>query len=197
MSTFYSIPIPEPIAAAVEQLAQIQYRDEIISAYWYGETRQVLLRRDDDWFIQPNGSVLRSLAALLRCSPHHLAASNLFFFEAPGRGVAVDNYLGLAFYSCEWSDYACDRIAVQFNLELVPTLQSTDHQMSYVIAQMYARIDQTRRDRHYMDNDDEDIYADMPALTPLVDETEYVYNTPTPTVTPRYMTRSRTRTRCA
>ena len=137
MSSFYSISIPEPISA-LQQLAQILYRDEVLTVFWLNNTRQVVLERAGAWHIQPNGSVTRSLAALLQCAPHHLVASSLFFFETPGHGVAVDTRLSLAFYSCEWSDYACDKIALQFNLTVDPTLQSDDHRMTHVIGDLLA-----------------------------------------------------------
>ena len=179
MSSFYSVSIPEPVAA-LQQLAQILYGDEVLTVFWMNDTRQVVLERDGAWYIQPNGSVTRSLAALLQCAPHHLVASGLFFFETPGHGVAVDTRLSLAFYGCEWSDYACDKIALQFNLVVDPTLQSDAHRMTYVIGQMYADTVDENNDADAYDveipqsgwltaqlYENEDIYDDMPALIPL------------------------------
>jgi len=198
MPSFYSTPIPQPISATVDQLAQIHLTntDEIISVYWYADTRQIVLNREDDWYIQPNGSVLRSLAALLHCEPHHLVAESLFFFETPGHGVAVDRQLSLAFYNCEWSDYACDKIAIQFSLTIDPSLTSAAHRLSYVISHLYNS------------NTDEELeadgmYDDMPALIMLdepnlnitynIDQNirNVVYGEPV-SKTYRYATRSRT-----
>ena len=234
MSSFYSVSIPETVAA-LQQLAQILYGDEVLTVFWMNDTRQVVLERDGAWHIQPNGSVTRSLAALLQCAPHHLVASGLFFFETPGHGVAVDTRLSLAFYGCEWSDYACDKIALQFNLTVDPTLQSDAHRMTYVIGQLYTETveDNNSNDTYVLENieiqrgsgrrtvytfgqldendgqydEDEDIYADMPALIPLDNNVPYnVYNLRVQVennnnrrqvfvedTEPRYMTRSRAR----
>ena len=216
MPSFYSTPIPEPISASVDQLAQIHLAntDEIISVYWYSETRQIVLNREDDWYIQPNGSVLRSLAALLHCEPHHLVAESLFFFETPGHGVAVDRQLSLALYNCEWSDYACDKISIQFALTIDASLTSAAHRMSYVVSRLYdSNTEEEDEEAGLYDDmpalimlEEADMYADMPALTLLreadLDTTynvdlnvgNWFYDEP---VRPRHTYNTRSRSRAA
>ena len=115
MSSFYNVPIPS--VANLRQLAQILDEDgEVTVLYWCKETSQVVVQQDDDRWIQPNGPVTESLAAIFDCDPCHIIAKNLFLFETPGHGKAADQELTIGFYDCEWSDYANDHIAIEFDL---------------------------------------------------------------------------------
>lgn len=115
---FYSVRIPEPVfPGELEQLAQFDTPDGIVCAYWHRPTKQVVLERNGEFTIQPDGNVVESIAELLSVRKASLInMTELFFFEKPGHGKLQDIATHSAFYECEWSDYACDRIAIQARL---------------------------------------------------------------------------------
>jgi hypothetical protein len=115
MSSFYNVPIPTP--ANLRKLAQIIDEDgEVTVIHWCKLTSQIVVQQDDDRWIQPNGPVTESLAAIFDCDASNIIAKNLFLFETPGHGKAADEELTVGFYDCEWSDYANDHIAIEFDL---------------------------------------------------------------------------------
>ena len=169
--SFYSISIPEPSYADLEQLAQILSPAGIICAWWRRAERQVVLELNDKWYIQPNGLVTESLGNLLGVPDYQIVCRGLFFFETPGHGKAVDNETALGFYNCDWSDYASDRISIQFDLEINPNLTSFNHQIDYAYDEIYSEswnnlVDENGTMSEIPPCDMED-YSDMPALMPL------------------------------
>ena len=157
--SFYSISIPEPSHADLEQLAQILSPAGIICAWWRRAERQVVLELKDKWYIQPNGLITESLGNLLGVPDYQIVCRGLFFFETPGHGKAVDNEMALGFYNCEWSDYASDRISIQFDLEINTNLTSFNHQIDYAYDEIYSE--------NWNNLADMEDYSDMPALIPL------------------------------
>jgi hypothetical protein len=162
--SFYSISIPEPSYTDLEQLAQILSPAGVISAWWRRAERQVVLELNDKWCIQPNGLVTESLGYLLGVPDYQIVCRGLFFFETPGHGKAVDNETALGFYNCEWSDYASDRISIQFDLEINPNLTSFDNQINYAYDEIYSETWGVNNTACSMSEED---YSDMPALIPV------------------------------
>ena len=115
---FYSVSIPEPVfPGKLEQLAQFDTPDGVVCAYWHRPARQVVLEHEGKFTIQPDGNVVESIAELLGVRKASLInMSDLFFFEKPGHGKLQDDDTHNHFYDCDWSDYACDHIAIQARL---------------------------------------------------------------------------------
>lgn len=156
--SFYSISIPVPSTTDLEQLAQILSPAGIISAWWRRAERQVILNLNDKWYLQPDWLITDSLGNLLGVPDYQVVCRGLFFFETRGHGKSVDNDTAMAFYNCDWSDYASDRIAIQFDLEINTNLTSFNHQMEYVYDELNHESWASLPDRDT---------EDMPALMPL------------------------------
>jgi len=122
MSTFYTIPIGDPFVSEFQnfqQLAQITLNTgDCLSVYWRRDERQVVLEHGSEFFIQPNARILDSLAAFLNIDPTHIVAKNLTLYESPILVQSADAETAIQFYDCEWSDYALDNMAIQFELEV-------------------------------------------------------------------------------
>lgn len=69
----YSIRVPRSdlVSDDIEQLAQITwtFNNKITSVYWIKTRDQVLLEHDGEWYIQPNGSILQSIASIYHVDP--------------------------------------------------------------------------------------------------------------------------------
>jgi len=114
----YHVSIPPP-ADFDQQLAQIIINEhEHLDISWRAETRQVILRNDTATFIQPNARIVDSLATYFSVNPAHIVAKNLVLFERPNHVQDADTDTAIHFYNCEWSDYAVDQIAIQFELDI-------------------------------------------------------------------------------
>ena len=122
MSTFYTIPIGDPFVSEYQnfqQLAQIMLdAGDCLSVYWRRDERQVVLEHGSKFFVQPNARILDSLAAYLGVEPTHIVAKNLTLYESPIQAQSADFETAMQFYECEWSDYALDNMAIQFDLEV-------------------------------------------------------------------------------
>lgn len=120
MRSSYSVRIPTPAFAdedGLEQLAQFTTPDGVVAAYWIRSRKEVVLEYKGVWTLQSDGNVLDSVAEVLGLKKSSvITVQDLFFFEKPGHGKLQDDETHNAFYMCDWSDYACDRIAIQADL---------------------------------------------------------------------------------
>jgi len=118
-TTFYSIPIPEPSVAELQQLAQFTTPEGVFAVSWMPKTEQVVIQHGNDWYIQPNARIEESLSTLICCKTHDLHANGLFLFDRDYRnGKAADKYMERGLLDCEWSDYAHDKMVFQANIEV-------------------------------------------------------------------------------
>ena len=118
-TTFYSIPIPEPVMKDCQQLAQLSTPEGIFDISWMPKTEQIVIRHGNDWYIQPNGRIDESLSTLICCSTYDLHAGGLFLFDRDYRnGKAADDSMERGLLDCEWSDYAHDKMVFQATIEV-------------------------------------------------------------------------------
>ena len=152
--SFYNIPIPEPsFVMPFQQLAQFKSSDgTIYAAYWLPKTRQVVFMEDADvWHIQPDGPITKSLAALFNCASYNIVAKGITIFEIRGKQKLADAEQIIAFYDCSWSDYACDQIGLQFDVDVNYECTTNVQRLLKVVRGII----------------DEEEYADMPGLIPI------------------------------
>ena len=122
MSSFspnYSVRIPAPDVATLEQLAQFDTPDGLLQAFWVRDTRQVVLEFGDKWYIQGDGYILDSVAEILCIKEsvinvHNLKAGNLF---DPSTFDEADPEMARQIYNCMWSDFTCDYMIMQADLD--------------------------------------------------------------------------------
>jgi len=153
--SFYTIPIPKPDDAAnLQQLAQIKRgKLELFEFFWRSETRQVVIcRSQSSWFIQPNALIMNSLSALLNCKPCNIIAKDVYIFDSPQKSAPANAETNIALYSCEWSDYAMDKMCIQFIIELHYSCTTEAARTLRVVRSII---------------EDEELYADMPGLIPM------------------------------
>jgi len=133
--TFYDIAIPTPadIPDTLCQLAQIGTRSGHLEVCWRKETKQVVIKTPGGWFIQPNGSVTVSLAALLGCSATQVVVRNLKLYEGGWTDQMADAETNVHFYECEWSDYANDYMRLDFNVDVDKTLNNSVQRLIKII----------------------------------------------------------------
>ena len=118
-TTFYSIPIPEPVLGDCQQLAQFATPEGVFAVSWMAKTEQVVIQHGEDWYIQPNGRIDEALCALIGCRTYDLRAGGLFLFDRDYRnGKAADEDMEQGLLECEWSDYAHDKMVFQANIKV-------------------------------------------------------------------------------
>ena len=118
-SSNYSVRIPMPDVAALEQLAQFYTPDGVLEAFWICDTRQVVLQFGANWYIQNDGYILDSVAEILCIKEsvitvNNLKAGNLF---DPSTFSYADPEMENQIYNCMWSDYTCDHMIMQADLD--------------------------------------------------------------------------------
>ncbi len=137
MSAFYSVSIPKPSSSQfrqdrLQQVAQITTPQGVVDVLWRhplsadDTIRQVVLSYKDHWFIQPDGNIVRSIGTIFGWNPRPgVDVSNLFVFQPSlaksecvyRHGKAGDDELLNNLTSCDWSDYALDRMVFQADIK--------------------------------------------------------------------------------
>lgn len=118
-STNYSIPIPTPDVAPLEQLAQFTTPDDgLILVYWIRNTQQVVLEYGDQWYIQNDGYITDSIAQILNVKESVITIDNLCvgnIFDSSSFKYS-DPEMSRHIYTCCWSDYTCDYLIMQADI---------------------------------------------------------------------------------
>ena len=120
ITTFYTIPIPEPRHISdLQQLAQITTPDGVVDIHWIKNTSQVVIHFDDEWHIQPNGRIDESIGNYLGYDVLDMKVSGMFLFDREfNHGKSAPEEMEKQLLGCEWSDYALDKMIFQVKLDV-------------------------------------------------------------------------------
>jgi hypothetical protein len=121
-----SFPISAPIQP-LRKLATITHRNNGgLSVFWDENSRYVYFHVTshafqrkgfvDEWWFQEDGNICDSLADFVDEIPSEIYFNNIFLFRKPGHGKAADDQLMLDIYDCDWSDFACEKMSLEFNV---------------------------------------------------------------------------------
>lgn len=118
--TFYCVPIPEPaLGVDLQQVAQITTPDGVVDVQWMPSSSQVVLRIENEWYIQPNGRIDESIGRLMAYDTNDMTVSNMVLFDHTyDNGHMAADELEQKVLSCEWSDYAHDKMVFQAKLDV-------------------------------------------------------------------------------
>jgi len=98
---------------AFEQLAQITTDRGLLVVEWLSETKEILVSFQSRYFRGQNEEIGQTLASLLNRGQDTLVPSELKIFDMPGKFQYGTNKELQDLFHCEWSDYACDKLAFQ------------------------------------------------------------------------------------
>ena len=108
----------------LRKIATVTCHDEHgFTVYWNDKTRQVsiLVSEDlldentNDWFTMPDMNISSSLSFYLNALPSQVHFSNIFLFRK-NHGKAADEQLEREIYDCDWSDFACENMYLEFDI---------------------------------------------------------------------------------
>jgi len=95
---------------AAQQLAEVQTNSGTITVHWIPRRKEILCSYGGRYYRGQNEQIGTTLAKLMGCSEDTLVPSELKVFEGVkyeyGTETQLRDLLG-----CEWSDYACDKMA--------------------------------------------------------------------------------------
>ena len=70
-----------------------------------------------EWWAQStDGNICDSLSFFTKMKPLEMIFNNLFVFKTKGHGFSADDQLCYEIYDCEWSDFACENMHLEFNV---------------------------------------------------------------------------------
>ena len=95
---------------AAQQLAEIQTADSIITVHWIPRRKEILCSYENRYYRGQNEEIGITLATLMGCSADTLVPSELKVFEGSQYEYGTETQLR-DLLQCEWSDYACDKMA--------------------------------------------------------------------------------------
>jgi len=96
-----------------EQLAQITTGQGLLVVEWLPETKEILMTFQNRYYRGQNEEIGQTLGTLLKCIRETLVPSDLKIYDGPGEfKEGTDKELG-DLLTCEWSDYACDKLLFQ------------------------------------------------------------------------------------
>jgi len=102
-----------------EQLAQITTADGNLIVDWIPSSKETLLMYKDQVWKGQNEEIGITLARLLHVSQERLVPSDLRIFESHLAPVQGTEKMLTDLFVCEWSDYACDKMAFQCHLYVI------------------------------------------------------------------------------
>ena len=101
----------------IAPLAHITYNNSSIRVMWCHKTREAVIDLDGAiHIVQPDTSIIDSLASVIGCKPHEIALTNLVIYEFPYKGIKASRELRREIYSCNWSDYGFDKMGFDSDL---------------------------------------------------------------------------------
>ena len=94
-----------------------------LEVYWNPDTRRFYCHLTnpvydpaETWFDFVDANIFDTLSLFLHADPDEFVVRNLFLFDRPGHGRAADDALLANIYDCEWSDFACDKLSLEFDV---------------------------------------------------------------------------------
>jgi hypothetical protein len=95
------------------QLAQIQTDHGILAVDWIPEGRRIACQYEGRTWIGQDESIGTTLECFLGKNQTLLIPSELKIFDTPGKFTYGTDKELKDLFLCEWSDYACDKLAFQ------------------------------------------------------------------------------------
>lgn len=94
-----------------------------LEVYWNPDTRRYYCHLtnsvydpEETWFEIEDTNIFDTLSMFLHADPEEFVVRHLFLFDRPGHGRAADDALLANIYDCEWSDFACDKLSLEFDV---------------------------------------------------------------------------------
>lgn len=118
MPAFKPIPcsIPYGFSDELTKLASVTISDWVLNVYLDDETRTVFYKVDNEWWWFIDSNILESVAFFCELPSSLVRFSGLFVFDKPGKGKAADNQVQVGIYECDWSDFACEKLYLEFSV---------------------------------------------------------------------------------
>ena len=118
ITTNYSVCIPTPdVNSALEPLAQFTTPDGLVDVYWIRSTNQAVLEFNAKWYIQNDCYITDSIAEILGIKESGITVRNLRAGAMFDSCSYADSEMTRQFYKCMWSDYTCDHMFMQADLD--------------------------------------------------------------------------------
>lgn len=127
-----SIPCPAPLhIPSGYVIARINLWECTYVLHWLEQTEQVLVEYSPDtfdlsgnsvpdsatheWILQMDSPISESIHAIINCNPERIRISNWKLTSGNALPGDYEQFLG-----CKWSDYAVDKMSVEFDLRIAP-----------------------------------------------------------------------------
>ncbi len=98
---------------ATIQIAQITTDQGLLAVEWLPETKEIIVSFQNRYYRGQNEEIGHTLETLLNSRKETLVPSELKIFDIPGKFQQGTDKELQSLFCCEWSDYACDRLAFQ------------------------------------------------------------------------------------
>jgi hypothetical protein len=98
---------------AAQQLAEIQTGEGVIMVHWIPRRKEILCSYGGRYYRGQNEEIGATLATVLNQARDTLVPSDLKIFDTLGKFQQATDKALRDLLTCEWSDYACDKLAFQ------------------------------------------------------------------------------------
>jgi len=143
---FYNVSIPPPPSEVFDNtnvihIARIEtWTSDMMDVHWRPVSNQIIIRIEDDWFVQPDSSsIVRTLAELFACEEYQIRLSQLAINDSNAEGEAL-----WTLYNSDWRYYANNHYTLYFSadvdfetdtapqwVDIVPESQPLEHLAYY------------------------------------------------------------------
>jgi len=87
-----------------------------------------------EWWMSSDANILVSVAYFLNESLMMLYFTNFFVFDRPGHCKPADDDLQVTVYECEWSDFACEKLRLEFGVKKDGYFDDNFHRGGFILA---------------------------------------------------------------
>ena len=82
---------------------------------FYRPNGEMVLNGTDEWWVQEDGNICDSLMYFVPDRADQLLFRYLFLFRG-SHGKVADDALHADIYDCDWSDFACENLSLEFDI---------------------------------------------------------------------------------
>ena len=145
----------------IRKVASVTTADSQLNVYWDDETQTVLYQFENNWWYSKDSNILESVAYFCGVPSSLVRFSGLFVFDMPGKGKAADNEVQVGIYECDWSDFACEKLYLEFEVRTDRYFVDNCRRGGAVLAELNCPYEPTL--------DDEIAFEDVLRLTKILD----------------------------
>jgi hypothetical protein len=109
--------IDTPDMTCLQRVAYVTFLNEkFLEVFYTPTTNEYILYYNSRWFSMWDENIFYTLSRFLREKPNQLVATDILLFDKNMLPAKMYSDIHTNIYDCEWSDFACENLFLDFNV---------------------------------------------------------------------------------